>query len=332
MVKFGFYNSVNGDRTYDAVALSSVFDGIINDGIFMSVGTAFVVEATDSMTVNVGEGRAWFNHTWTVNDAVMPLVVPESEAILNRIDAVVLEVNSTDSVRANSIKIIKGTPASVPSAPIMVDTSIIHQHPICYIYVGMGVVSISQADITNKVGSSECPYVTGILETMDIDALLLQWGAQWEAWVQSIQDETTEWTMEQRQVFLDWIGQQEADMIDWSNIFRSEFEIWFNNMKDQLSTDAAGNLQLQINDITNIDLLNINANMEFLDRQDIIGIEKTTIFNSDGSITENMTNGGIKHTIFNPNGTITEQLIKGSTVVTKTTTFNADGSITEVIS
>jgi len=62
-VTYGFYNSVNGDRKYDAIQVSSIFDGIVKDGIFMSIGTSFRVKAASGMTVNVGVGRAWFNQT-----------------------------------------------------------------------------------------------------------------------------------------------------------------------------------------------------------------------------------------------------------------------------
>ena len=111
-VTFGFYNSKEGDRRYDAIQMSSIFDGIIQDGILQHVGTAMVVKESEAMIINVGVGRAWFNHTWTLNDALLPLVVPQSEILLNRYDAVVLEVDSREAVRANDIKIIKGTPAS----------------------------------------------------------------------------------------------------------------------------------------------------------------------------------------------------------------------------
>lgn len=58
---------------------------------------------------------------------------------------------------------------------------------------------------------------------------------------------------------------------------------------------------------------------------------KTTIFNSDGSITEKFDNGMIKNITFN-NGSITEKLTKdGSVINTKTTIFNTDGSIKEVV-
>ena len=48
---YGFYNSQNGDRMYDATDISSIFDGIIKDGVFMSIGDAFIVSAAIGMQV-----------------------------------------------------------------------------------------------------------------------------------------------------------------------------------------------------------------------------------------------------------------------------------------
>lgn len=58
---------------------------------------------------------------------------------------------------------------------------------------------------------------------------------------------------------------------------------------------------------------------------------KTTVFNTDGSITETNGSGHTLTTTFNSDGTITETFV-GEKTLTKTTTFNSDGSITEVIS
>lgn len=187
-VTYGFYNSVNNDRKYNATQMSSLFDGIINDGVFMSVGDALIVTAMSGMNVSVGEGRAWFNRTWTENDAPLVLTVDQSELVLNRIDVVVLEVNSDIAVRANTIKIVKGTPSSVPVVPTLISMEFVHQYPLCHIYVGAGVSTIVQGNITNKIGTSECPFVTGILDTVDIDDLLLQWDAEFQVWFESLQD------------------------------------------------------------------------------------------------------------------------------------------------
>ena len=45
-VTYGFYNSKNQDRRYDAIQMSSIFDGIIRDGILQHVGTAMMVNAS----------------------------------------------------------------------------------------------------------------------------------------------------------------------------------------------------------------------------------------------------------------------------------------------
>ena len=96
---YGFYNSQNGDRTYDATDISSIFDGIINDGVFMSIGDAFIVSAATGMQVKVGSGRAWFNHTWTYNSVASLHAIEPAEIVLNRIDTVVLEINASEEVR-----------------------------------------------------------------------------------------------------------------------------------------------------------------------------------------------------------------------------------------
>ena len=65
-VTFGFYNSVEGDRVYSANEFGSLFDGIIIDGIFESVGAAFGVREQTGLNMNivVGSGRCWFDRTW----------------------------------------------------------------------------------------------------------------------------------------------------------------------------------------------------------------------------------------------------------------------------
>ena len=40
-VSSGFFNSLNGDRKYNAAQMSAIFDGLIIDGVFASIGTAF---------------------------------------------------------------------------------------------------------------------------------------------------------------------------------------------------------------------------------------------------------------------------------------------------
>lgn len=192
MLTYGFYNSLNHDRKYTATQLSSIFDGVIKDGIFMSIGDCFKVTADGTdMTALVGTGRAWFNHTWTLNDAPIPIRIPTSEVILNRIDAVVLEVN--ESTRENAIKVISGTPGTSPKKPALTNTTLIHQYALAYITVNSGVTEIRQANIESRIGQADTPYVTGILETVDIESMVAQWKDQWDAFTSDYEKEVNDW-------------------------------------------------------------------------------------------------------------------------------------------
>lgn len=214
-VTSGFFNSLNGDRTYNAEQMSEIFDGIINDGVFASIGDTFTVTASgDGVAITVGTGRAWFNSTWILNDSTLSLTCTVSEVLLDRWDAVVIEVDHSDDVRAASIKVIDGTPSSSPSKPDMEDDDYVHQYPLAYIYREAGSEDISQADVTSMIGTSSCPYITGILEVTDIDNIVAQWGAQWAEWFteqsESVTDEMNDWLSEQQTAFLTWFNNIET--------------------------------------------------------------------------------------------------------------------------
>ena len=185
----GFFNSLNGDRKYDAVQMSSIFDGIILDGIFQAIDDAFAVTVSeDGSGIVVGAGRAWFDHTWTRNDAPYPLTLEQSEVALDRIDAVVLEVDSSSAVRNNTIKIVKGTPSSSPKKPSLTNNETLHQHPLAYLTRPAGVETIAQAQIESVIGTSECPFVTGPLQVITTDSMLAQWQDEFATWFESLED------------------------------------------------------------------------------------------------------------------------------------------------
>lgn len=184
---YGFYNSLNGDRKYDAEDMSRMFDGIITDGVLGSVGDTFAVKAGSGLQVTVGSGRAWFDHTWSYNDAAMQITLTSAEVLLDRYDAIVLEVNSAANTRTNAIKVITGTAASSPTKPTMESSQYLHQYPLAYIKRTAGSTSVSQSDIENAVGTSECPLCTGPLTTMEFDQIIAQWQNQFDTWFSNLE-------------------------------------------------------------------------------------------------------------------------------------------------
>ena len=175
---YGFYDSLNGDRKYNARQLASIFDGVISDGVFATYGGHFLVSAVSGMSIKVASGRAWLNHTWTLNDVDYPLTIDTAEVVTNRIDTVIIEVDESQDKRQNQIKILKGSDADTPSAPTLTNNSTLHQYALADIYVGAGVTEITTANITNRIGTGSLPWVTGLIDMIDVTELTAQWNAQ----------------------------------------------------------------------------------------------------------------------------------------------------------
>lgn len=228
----GFFNSVDHDRLYDATDISRLFDGLIRDGIFASIGDCFVVKQSNQMNVTVGTGRAWFNHTWSYNDALYPVTIPPSEILMDRIDAIVLEINSVEAVRANSIKLIKGTPSSTPTKPSLTNANEVHQYPLAYVKVGKEVTSIRQADIENCVGTSVCPFVTGILEVISIEQLIPQWKDILNRFVEENTANFNTWMNGEKQDYQAWLAAAKKEIADWEATSKSDYQKWYDSIKN----------------------------------------------------------------------------------------------------
>lgn len=329
-VSSGFFNSLNGDRKYNAAQMSAIFDGLIIDGVFASIGTAFAVKAAGGLTVNVGIGKAWFDHTWTVNDSILPMTAPEAEVLLDRIDAVVLEVNGTESVRENTIKFVKGNPSSAPSRPTLTNEGNVHQYPLCYIYRKYGTAVINQADITPMVGTESTPFVTGILQTISMDELLGKWQDELDRFTDARSKEVDDWIAQEESDFTTWFDKMKADLQQEQNVLdqwiaseQADFLAWYNQMKDQLSGDVAGNLQLEID-------------KEEVKRILLVGFEDgTKEFSDDGTvITSTASDGRILTKTFSDGFLTMTNVLKsaaGAEVARAVKTFDSDGKLISTV-
>lgn len=245
---FGFYNALNHDRRYNAIQVSSIFDGIVRDGVFMSIGGHMNVQATgNGFNIVVESGRAWFNHTWSLLDADYPMVVEPSDVLEDRIDAVVLEVNENVDVRLNSIKIIKGEPAAKPAKPTLTNNLDVHQYPLAYITVPANSVTLTQSNVENAVGTSATPFVTGILETIDIDDLIAQWKSQWNDWTEEVDLNWNNWFETVNNAWATWFNQSQSD---WEDTLQERTEEW-EEIKDTVDSEWASQQGSINSDYTN---------------------------------------------------------------------------------
>lgn len=203
---YGFYDSINGDRTYSSSQFSTLFNGIINDGIFQNIGSALTVSApTDGRYVIVGTGRAWFDGTWVNIDSAYPLPRNDTDQLIDiqpdlnypRIDAVYIEVNHSSDVRATSLKYYSdGDALPNPQKPVFTDTDTVKYYVLAYITVPANATKIEASYIENMVGRASeggIPFITGILQTLDATNLIEQWRGQF-----------TDWTEENTETFGAW--------------------------------------------------------------------------------------------------------------------------------
>ena len=236
-LRYGFYNYDANDtdpKEYDAEDVGMIFDGIITDGIYENYKNGMVVKAsTDPYCVIIRSGRAWFDHTWSYIDTDTILDMSGSDysivAPYKRIDAIVLDVDTVN--RVNKIDIVKGTEVSsgTPVKPTLINEAGHVQHGLAFITREGGVSIITQDKIEDARGHAayNSAFVTGVLSQMTIDDIVAQWDTEFNSWNEA-----------QRESFLLWRAERESEFIE-----------WFNGVKDQLDSDAAGHLQNEIESI-----------------------------------------------------------------------------------
>lgn len=338
-VTCGFFNSIN-DRKYNAEQMSSIFDGLINDGVFASIGDTLVVSASSGNTVSVGTGKCWFDGTWTLNDAPLLIDCGSSEPLQTRIDAIVVEVNKNDNVRDNFIKLIKGTASQYnPVKPELKKEERRKQYALCYITRTPGSTEIIPANIENVIGTAETPFVTGIVQVTSLDALLGQWTDELNRYIASGKVKIDNYIASEENDFDAWYADMKqmmsdvsVELNDWTAAEKTTIMNWFNTVKGQLSEDPALSLQIQIDAAT-------------VERLLVDGLsDGTKTFSEDGTIITSVDSKGrvLTKTFTNEFRTITSVLKdRGTTeyvnypyyntTITRdgiTFTDNGDGSVT----
>ena len=249
-VKSGFFNSKNGDRQYDSTDISSIFEGVINDGVFGSYGDAFQVTPGTGMSVVVGKGRAWLDHTWTLNDAPLTLEIDAASTNGGRLDTVVLDVDRRKDVRNNSIYILKGATVQettgIPGdATELTQTDYRVQYPIAYVYVKKSATSITTSDISYWVGKAltgkkTLKYVTGPLEVINSEAYLKQMEGEW-----------TDFKTEKETEYQTSLNEASSNFQATLNRKLDEFDAWFADLKTILDSNTASQLASRLLDVEN---------------------------------------------------------------------------------
>ena len=169
--KFGFFNSIGGDRKYLASDLSLAFDIGITTGLKAEEGNLQVVPY-QGMQVQIQPGSAMIHGHFFVNDEPEIVILDVADPELNRIDRVVLRYDAY--AREINTAVIKGTPAVNPNPPARLETPEQFDLVLADIYIPAGAVEINQSNITDMRDSPLCGYigVKGAVSQLEFDAHL----------------------------------------------------------------------------------------------------------------------------------------------------------------
>jgi len=183
-ITYGFFNSLNHDRTYNAAQITEYFDGLVSDGVYESVGGAMQVQAATGMNVDIQTGRAIVDCRWIRNDAVLTMPITASHVTLARYTAIMVRLDY--SARTISIIAVDGTPATSPAKPEPTQTATVKDLVLAYLYIPAGATAIPQANIQDQRGTSLCGWVTGLIKQVDTSQLFAQWQDACETFYQNM--------------------------------------------------------------------------------------------------------------------------------------------------
>ncbi len=205
MLRSGFFNSVNGDRKYNAEEMGKYFDKIVGSGVFANPSTNLQVLESSGMNVKVAAGRGWIDCHWIDNDADYLIPITQSNMVYPRIDAIIMKLNLNENARTLTIEVKTGVAASNPSAPSMERSENIKEYCLATVHVGTNVNSITQADITDtRANNDVCGWVTSLVDQVDTSTLFKQWESAYQKYFDESTEGFEEYFDEQKKIFDDW--------------------------------------------------------------------------------------------------------------------------------
>lgn len=200
-ITYGFFNSVNDDRLYNAETFNTYFEGLISqNGIYENVDNCLAVSAgSEGLSVIVASGKAIVNSHWVRLSAAETLTLATAHNLFNRYDMVSLRWNS--STRDITLQVTTGTPASTPVRPTPVNNDNQSEIVLAYVLVPANATAVTTANIYDqRANTAICGYITGLIKQVDIADLFAQYAARFAA----LENQLSNWQETSRETFDAW--------------------------------------------------------------------------------------------------------------------------------
>ena len=280
MLKYSFFNAVldsegRPDRAFDAGDFSKYFSTLIKNGIFPNPSSNFqIMGDQNNMTVKAEAGLAWIDGHLAYDDSVYILKIDTAESALDRIDRIVLRLDTLERCIKWVVK--KGDFSGSPTPKPLQRDADAYEIAIADVRVNHGATSITQSAITDlRMNTELCGWVTGTVTQIDTSTLF----NQLEQWKKEYIEATNTWTSTQEQEFLNWKKLFEGAANTWRVGEEKKFTEWFNSIKGQLQGDVAANLTDRVNKLEE----SLNTMQLTADNVSIIAIDGLNTVNGEAA-------------------------------------------------
>ena len=201
------------DRAISSEPLRNLLHRLFTDGILPDVSTNLQVTTATGMNVIVKAGFAIVQGCLKLEENDRTLALQASNVTSDRIDTVVLRLNSNDDQRYCDLYIREGTPATNPVRPNLVRSDSVYELGLADIFVTKTITSITQSKITDtRYEKERCGVISSLSEY----------------------DTTTIYK------------QVQTDLKEFKDTEQAEFLAWYENIKNILDESTAGHLQSEI--------------------------------------------------------------------------------------
>lgn len=247
-IRSGFFNSIGGDRKYDARRFAEYFATFIGNGVFPNPSSGLQVMANNDMTVTIKAGKAWINGYIFINDDDYILQIEPADGVLGRIDRVALRYDVAG--REIKLEVKKGAFASNPVAPVIQRDADAYEIALADVAVNKGIVSITQANITDlRLNAELCGIVHGTVDQVDTTTLFNQYLTWLQEKKTQYDNDMINWTSQKQAEFEDWATAQEQDFGNWRTQEEQAFIAWFDSIRDILDDNVATLMLNMIDDL-----------------------------------------------------------------------------------
>ena len=155
-----FFDNIDGDREYNAEQYSEYFRQILTTGV-LGTGDNLKVYATgDDRIARVKVGYAWIEgRMYHLKDSELELPLDEAHDTYDRVDRIVLRLDTTSPVRTIEASVKTGEPATTPIPPDLTREGKVYEISLAQIKIPHNTTVIIDGNITDE---RKDPSVCGV--------------------------------------------------------------------------------------------------------------------------------------------------------------------------